>query len=86
MKFTSDDMPNLIKGLELSCYTIHKKMLKIIDYILQFQSDGESLIKPYASYIITYLENICNTSADPSVIQYAQKLMKEDLAKLKKNK
>ena len=86
MKFTSDDIPNLIKGLELSCYTIHKKMLKIIDYILQFQSDGESLIKPYVSYIITYLENICNTSADPSVIQYAQKLMKEDLAKLKKNK
>ena len=86
MKFTIDDIPNLIKGLELSCYTIHKKMIKIINFILHFQTDGESIIKPYVTYIITYLENICNTSAEPSVIQLAQKLMKEDLAKLKRIK
>ena len=61
-------------------------MIKIINFILHFQTDGESIIKPYVTYIITYLENICNTSAEPSVIQLAQKLMKEDLAKLKRIK
>ena len=84
LKFTSEDIPNLLKGLELSCARIHKKMIKIFIWIIQFQNDAESLLKPYVSYITTYLENICNTSADPDVIQHAQKFMNEDLKKLKK--
>ena len=84
LKFTNEDIPNLIKGLELSCTKIHKYMIKIFVWIIQFQKDGEDIMKPYVSYIITYLENICNTSADPSVIKHAQKLMNEDLAKYKK--
>ena len=84
LKFTNEDIPNLLKGLELSCARIHKKMIKIFIWIIQFQKDAEAILKPYVSYITTYLENICNTSADQDVIQHAKKFINDDLNKLKK--
>ena len=84
LKFKGSDIPNLLKGLELSCFQIHKKMIHIFKWIIQFQDDANKIFKPYLSYLITYLENICNTSADPSVISSAQSFMENEIKKLKK--
>ena len=84
LKFKGSDIPNLLKGLELSCYQIHKKMIHIFKWIIQFQEDSNKIFKPYLSYLTTYLENICNTSADPSVISAAQNFLENEIKKLKK--
>ena len=84
IKFKASDIPNLLKGLELSCYRVHKKMIHIFKWIVQFQSDSNKIFRPYLSYLITYLENICNTSADPSVISAAQSFMENEIKKLRK--
>ena len=47
LKFKIADIPNLLKGLELSCYKIHKKMINILDWIIQFQDDANKILKPY---------------------------------------
>ena len=83
LKFKSTDIPNLLKGLELSCYKIHKKMINILDWIIQFQDDANKILKPYVSYIITYLENIINTSAEPDVISAAQNFINNQIFKIK---
>jgi hypothetical protein len=83
LKFKSTDIPNLLKGLELSCYKIHKKMINILDWIIQFQNDANKILKPYVSYITTYLENIINTSAEPDVISTAQNFINNQISKIK---
>ena len=83
LKFKSTDIPNLLKGLELSCYKIHKKMINILDWMIQFQDDANKILKPYVSYIITYLENIINTSAEPDVISTAQNFINNRIVKIK---
>ena len=83
LKFKGNDIPNLLKGLELPCYQIHKKMIHIFKWIIQFQDDSNKIFRPYISYLVTYLENICNTSADPSVISAAQNFMDNEIKKLK---
>ena len=84
LKFKGSDIPNLLKGLELSCNKIHKKMIYIFKWIVKFQDDSNKIFRPYLPYLITYLENICNTSADPSVIAAAQSFMDNEIKKLKK--
>ena len=83
LKFKSNDIPNLLKGLELSCYKIHKKMISILDWIIQFQEDANKILKPYASYITTYLENLINTSAEPDVISAAQNFINNKIPRIK---
>ena len=83
LKFKSTDIPNLLKGLELSCYKIHKKMVNILDWIIQFQDDANKILKPYVSYITTYLENIINTSAEPDVISSAKNFINNKISKIK---
>ena len=83
LKFKSTDIPNLLKGLELSCYKIHKKMINILDWIINFQDDANKILKPYVSYIITYLENIINTSAEPDVISAAKNFINNKISKIK---
>jgi hypothetical protein len=82
-EFKSADIPNLLKGLELSCNKIHKKMINIFDWIIQFQDDGPKILKPYVSYITTYLENIINTSAEPDIISAAQNFINNKISKIK---
>jgi len=83
LKFKSTDIPNLLKGLELSCNKIHKKMISILEWIIQFQDDANKILKPYVSYITTYLENIINTSAEPDIISTAQNFINNKISKIK---
>ena len=83
LKFKSTDIPNLLKGLELSCNKIHKKMISILEWIIQFQDDANKILKPYVSYITTYLENIINTSAEPDIISAAQNFINNKIGKIK---
>ena len=83
LKFKANDIPNLLKGLELSCNKIHKKMISIFDWIIQFQDDANKILKPYVSYITTYLENIINTSAEPDIISAAQNFINNKIEKIK---
>jgi hypothetical protein len=84
LKFKGSDIPNLLKGLELSCRKIHKKMIHIFKWIIEYQPDAKKIIKPYLSYLITYLENICNTSTEPEVIKLSQNFLDKEINELKK--
>ena len=83
LKFKIGDIPNLLKGLELSCNKIHKKMISILEWIIQFQDDANKILKPYVSYITTYLENIINTSAEPDIISAAQNFINNKIILIK---
>ena len=83
IKFKNSDIPNLLKGLELSSHKIHKKMIAIFDWIITFQNDANIILKPYVSYIKTYLENIINTSSNPDVISAAQNFINNKIPKIK---
>jgi hypothetical protein len=61
LKFISDEIPNLLKGLELSCHEIHNKMIVTLKWIIEYQEDAKLKLNPYASYITTSLEKIINT-------------------------
>lgn len=39
VKFTSLDIPDLLKGLEFNCMKIHKRMIRIFRWIIEFQSN-----------------------------------------------
>ena len=54
LKFKSADIPNLLKGLELSCHKIHKKMITILEWIIEFQDDAKLILKPYYKYSQIY--------------------------------
>ena len=47
LNFKPDDIPKLLKGLELSCYKIHKRMIQLFIWIIEFQNDGKKILKPY---------------------------------------
>ena len=83
LKFKSTDILNLLKGLELSCYKIHLKMIKILNWIIEFQDDANKILKPYVSNIITYLDNIINTSSNPDVISAAKNFIDNNINKIK---
>ena len=54
VKFTSEDIPDLLKGLDSSCKKIHKKMIKIFKWIIEYQDDAKEILKNYISYIQIY--------------------------------
>ena len=82
VKFKEDDIPNLLKGLDTNSKKIHKKMIKIFKWIIQYQNDAVNLLKNYVSYIQIYIEKIKDTSTDPSVIEVATKFLESDLKKI----
>ena len=83
LKFKSGDIPNLLKGLELSCHKIHKKMINILEWIIEYQEDAKLILKPYASYITISLENIINTSAEPDIITAAKNFINNKIKAIK---
>ena len=59
-------------------------MIHIFKWIIEYQPDAKKIIKPYLSYLITYLENICNTSTEPEIIKLSQQFLDKEVNELKK--
>ena len=79
VKFVSEDIPNLIKGLDSSCKKIHKKMIKIFKWIIEYQEDAKEILKNYISYIQICVEKIKNSSIEPDVVETAKKFLENDI-------
>jgi len=69
LKFRDCDIPDLLKGLEYNCTRIHKRMIKIFRWIIEYQNDANVVLAPYVNYISSYVENICNLSKENEVVQ-----------------
>ena len=82
VRFTSEDVPDLIKGLDSSCKKIHKKMIKIFKWIIEYQDDAKEILKNYASYIQICVEKIKNSSNEPDLVETARKFLENDLVKV----
>ena len=82
IKFTQEDIPFLIKALSCNFKKIHKKMIKIFKWIIEYQNDAKELLSSYLSYIQIYIEKIRDTSEEPEAISLASKFLTNDLPKL----
>ena len=82
VKFTSEDIPDLIKGLDSSCKKIHKKMIKMFKWIIEYQDDAKEILKNYVSYIQICVEKIKNTSTEPDIVEIAKKFLENDLTRV----
>jgi hypothetical protein len=69
VKFRTDDIIYLLKGLEENSQKIHKRVIRIFRWIIEYQTDAASVLKPYLTYIVSYVENICNTTNEPEIRQ-----------------
>ena len=82
VKFSSEDIPDLLKGLDSSCKKIHKKIIKIFKWIIEYQENAKEILKNYISYIQIYVEKIKNSSTEPDVVETAKKFLENDLIKI----
>ena len=82
IKFNADDIPALLKGLDSSCKKIHKKLIKIFKWIIEYQDDAKDILKNYISYIQIYVEKIKNSSSEPDVVETARKFLENDLTRI----
>lgn len=82
VKFKSSDIPDLLKGLEFNCKKIHKRMIRVFKWIIEYQDDASAVLNPYKSYITSYVENIINTCQDNEIIQLGVNLINVDLKKI----
>ena len=82
IKFTTEDIPDLLKGLDSSCKKIHKKMIKIFKWIIEYQDDAKEILKSYVSYIQICVEKIKNSSNEPDTVETARKFLENDLIKI----
>ena len=85
VKFTSDDIPDLLKGLDSTCKKIHKKMIKIFKWIIEYQDDAKDILKNYLSYIQICVEKIKNSTTEPDTMETARKFLESDLPKIINN-
>ena len=85
VKFTSEDIPDLLKGLDSSCKKIHKKMIKIFKWIIEYQEDAKDILKNYVSYIQICVEKIKNSTTEPDTMEIARKFLENDLVKIANN-
>ena len=82
VKFSSEDIPDLLKGLDSSCKKIHKKMIKIFKWIIEYQDDSKEILKNYVSYIQICVEKIKNSTTEPDTMETAKKFLENDLIKI----
>ena len=82
VKFTIEDIPDLLKGLDSSCKKIHKKMIKIFKWIIEYQDDAKEILKNYISYIQICVEKIKNSATEQDTIETARKFLENDLVKI----
>ena len=85
IKFTSEDIPDLLKGLDSSCKKIHKKMIKIFKWIIEYQDDAKEILKNYVSYIQICVEKIKNSTTETDTMETARKFLENDLVKIVNN-
>ena len=82
VKFTIEDIPDLLKGLDSSCKKIHKKMIKIFKWIIEYQDDAKEILKNYVSYIQICVEKIKNSTNEQDTMETARKFLENDLVKI----
>ena len=82
VKFSSEDIPDLLKGLDSSCKKIHKKMIKVFKWIIEYQEDAKEILKNYVSYIQICVEKIKNSTTEPDTMETAKKFLENDLIKI----
>ena len=82
VKFTSEDIPYLLKGLDSSCKKIHKKMIKIFKWIIEYQEDAKEILKNFGSYIQICVEKIKNSTNEQDTMETARKFLENDLVKI----
>ena len=82
VKFTIEDIPDLLKGLDSSCKKIHKKMIKIFKWIIEYQDDAKEILKNYGSYIQICVEKIKNSTNEQDTMETARKFLENDLVKI----
>jgi len=82
VKFTIEDIPDLLKGLDSSCKKIHKKMIKIFKWIIEYQDDAKEILKNYVSYIQICVEKIKNSTTEQDTMDTARKFLENDLVKI----
>ena len=85
VKFSVEDIPDLLKGLDSSCKKIHKKMIKIFKWIIEYQDDAKEILKNYVSYIQICVEKIKNSTTEPDTMETARKFLENDLVKITNN-
>ena len=74
VKFTSEDIAYLLKGLDSYCKKIHKKIITIFKWIIEYQDDAKDTSRKYISYQI-FMEKIKNSSTKPKVVEKARKFL-----------
>ena len=82
VKFTEEDIPDLLKALDSGNEKIYKKMIKIFKWIVECQKNATIILKNYTSYIQICIEKIINITDDPSVVEIAKAFLKKDFPKL----
>ena len=81
--FDTEDIPNLLKGLDMNCTKIHKKMIQIFMWIIEYQSNAQEILKNYVSFLQSYIEVIRDSSDNKEVVDIASKFLNTVLIKIK---
>ena len=81
--FDAEDIPNLLKGLDMNCTKIHKKMINIFMWIIGYQSNAQEILKNYVSFLQSYIEVIRDSSDNKEVVDIASKFLNTVLIKIK---
>ena len=82
VRFTEEDIPDLLKALDSGNKKIYKKMIKIFKWIIECQKDSKNILKNYSSYLQICIEKIINTTDEKDVMEIAQSFLKEDFPRI----
>ena len=80
--FCSENVVDLLKGLESPCVKIYKKIIRIFKWIIEYQPNAQDVLGPYKSYIQIYIEKVRDTSKEVDVVDVANKFLINDLKRI----
>ena len=80
--FNSENVVDLLKGLESPCVKIYKKIIRIFKWIIEYQPNAQDILGPYKSYIRIYIEKIRDTSKDVDVVDVANRFLINDFKRI----
>ena len=81
--FDAEDIPNLLKGLDMNCKIIHKKMINIFKWIIEYQNNAKEILKNYVSFLQSYIEVIRDSSDNKEISEMATQFLNNELTKIK---